>query len=92
MVEQQEIEQKTEIEMFKFLRDASKENRLSDDFFRKSNFKPMYSTRLDSDPLDSAEIYYKQRVDAKKLLGLLRDTFSPMNIAKSAVQNIISTV
>ena len=69
MVEQQEIERKTEIEMFKFLRDASKENRLSDDFFRKSNFKPMYSTRLDSDPLDSAEIYYKQRVDAKKLLG-----------------------
>ena len=29
----------------------------------------MYSTRLDSDPLDSAEIYYRQRVDAKKLLG-----------------------
>jgi len=30
--------------------------------------------------------------DAKKLLALIRDTFSPMNIAKSAVQNIISTV
>ncbi|WP_032514201.1 MULTISPECIES: ABC1 kinase family protein [Prochlorococcus] len=30
--------------------------------------------------------------DAKKLLGLIRDTFSPLNIAKSAVQNIISTV
>ncbi len=30
--------------------------------------------------------------DAKKLLGLLRDTFSPFNIAKSAVQNIISPV
>jgi len=28
--------------------------------------------------------------DAKKLLGLIRDTFSPLNIAKSAVQNIIS--
>ena len=30
--------------------------------------------------------------DAKKLIGLIRDTFSPLNIAKSAVQNIISTV
>jgi len=30
--------------------------------------------------------------DAKKLLALIRDTFSPLNIAKSAVQNIISTV
>ncbi len=30
--------------------------------------------------------------DAKKLLNLIRDTFSPLNIAKSAVQNIISTV
>jgi len=30
--------------------------------------------------------------DAKKLLSLIRDTFSPLNIAKSAVQNIISTV
>ena len=30
--------------------------------------------------------------DAKKLLALIRDTFSPLNIAKSAVKNIISTV
>ena len=30
--------------------------------------------------------------DAEKLLGLIRDTFSPLNIAKSAVQNIISPV
>ena len=30
--------------------------------------------------------------DAKKLLALIRDTFSPLNIAKSAVQNFISTV
>ena len=30
--------------------------------------------------------------DAKKLLVLVRDTFSPLNMAKSAVQNIISTV
>jgi len=30
--------------------------------------------------------------DAKKLLALIRDTFSPLNIAKSAMQNIISTV
>ena len=30
--------------------------------------------------------------DVKKLLALIRDTFSPLNIAKSAVQNIISTV
>jgi len=30
--------------------------------------------------------------DAKKLLALIRDTFSPLNFAKSAVQNIISTV
>jgi predicted unusual protein kinase regulating ubiquinone biosynthesis (AarF/ABC1/UbiB family) len=30
--------------------------------------------------------------DAKKLLGLIKDTFSPLNIAKSAVQNIISPV
>jgi len=30
--------------------------------------------------------------DAKKLFALIRDTFSPLNIAKSAVQNIISTV
>jgi len=30
--------------------------------------------------------------DAKKLLALIKDTFSPLNIAKSAVQNIISTV
>ncbi len=30
--------------------------------------------------------------DAKKLVGLIRDTFSPLNIAKSAVQNIISPV
>ena len=29
--------------------------------------------------------------DAKKLLGLIRDNFSPLNIAKSAVQNIISS-
>ena len=28
--------------------------------------------------------------DAKKLLILIRDTFSPLNIAKSAVQNIVS--
>ncbi len=28
--------------------------------------------------------------DAKKLLGLIRDTFSPLNIAKSAVKNIIT--
>jgi predicted unusual protein kinase regulating ubiquinone biosynthesis (AarF/ABC1/UbiB family) len=30
--------------------------------------------------------------DARKLLTLIRDTFSPLNIAKSAVQKIISTV
>ena len=30
--------------------------------------------------------------DVKKLLSLIRDTFSPVKIAKSAVQNIISTV
>ena len=30
--------------------------------------------------------------DAKKLLALIRNTFSPLNIAKSAVQNLISTV
>ena len=30
--------------------------------------------------------------DAKKLLDLIRDTFSPLNIAKSAVQNLISPV
>ena len=30
--------------------------------------------------------------DAKKLLTLIRDTFSPINIARSAVQNIISPV
>ena len=30
--------------------------------------------------------------DVKKLLGLIRATFSPLNIAKSAVQNIISPV
>ena len=30
--------------------------------------------------------------DAKKLFSLIRDTFSPLNIAKSAVQNFISTV
>ena len=30
--------------------------------------------------------------DAKKLLGLIRDTFSPFNIAKSAVQNLISPI
>jgi predicted unusual protein kinase regulating ubiquinone biosynthesis (AarF/ABC1/UbiB family) len=30
--------------------------------------------------------------DAKKLLSLIKDTFSPLNIAKSAVQNIISPV
>ncbi len=30
--------------------------------------------------------------DAKKLLSLIRDIFSPLNIAKSAVQNIISPV
>ena len=30
--------------------------------------------------------------DAKKLLNLIRSTFSPLNIAKSAVQNIFSTV
>ncbi len=30
--------------------------------------------------------------DAKKLLSLIRDTFNPLNIAKSAVQNIISPV
>jgi len=30
--------------------------------------------------------------DVKKLLALIRDTFSPLNIAKSAVQNIFSTV
>ena len=29
--------------------------------------------------------------DAKKLITLMRNTFSPINIAKSAVQNIIST-
>ncbi len=29
--------------------------------------------------------------DAKKLLNLIKDTFSPLNIAKSAIQNIIST-
>ena len=30
--------------------------------------------------------------DAKKLLILIRDTFSPLNIAKSAVQKIITPV
>ncbi len=30
--------------------------------------------------------------DAKKLVGLIRDTFSPLNIARSAVQNIIAPV
>ena len=30
--------------------------------------------------------------DVKKLLSLIRDTFSPLNIARSAVQNIISPV
>ena len=69
MIEQQELEHKLEVEMFTFLRDAMKENRLSDDFFRKSGYKPMLATRLDIDPLDSASYYYRQRIDAKKLLG-----------------------
>lgn len=69
MIEQQELEHKMEVEMFKFLRDAMKENRLSDDFFRKSGYKPMLTTRIDNDPLDSATYYYRQRIDAKKLLG-----------------------
>ena len=69
MVEQQELEHKLEVEMFTFLRDAMKENRLSDDFFRKSGYKPTLATRLDIDPLDSASYYYRQRIDAKKLLG-----------------------
>jgi len=30
--------------------------------------------------------------DARKLLSLIRETFNPLRIAKSAVQNIISTV
>ena len=30
--------------------------------------------------------------EAKKLIGLIRDTFSPLNIARSAVQNIIAPV
>ena len=30
--------------------------------------------------------------DAKKFIRLIRDTFSPLNIAKSAFQNIISPV
>jgi len=30
--------------------------------------------------------------DAKKLLALIRDTFNPLNLAKSAVQNIITPV
>ena len=30
--------------------------------------------------------------DAKKLVSLIRDTFSPLNIARSALQNIISPV
>ena len=30
--------------------------------------------------------------DAKKLLVLIRDTFIPFNIAKSAVQNLISPI
>tara|TARA_B100000886_G_scaffold338334_1_gene300948 strand:- start:1360 stop:1839 length:480 start_codon:yes stop_codon:yes gene_type:complete len=30
--------------------------------------------------------------DVKKLIGLIRDTFSPLNIAKSAFQKIISPV
>jgi len=30
--------------------------------------------------------------DAKKLISIISDTFSPLNIAKSAVQNLISTV
>ena len=30
--------------------------------------------------------------DAKRLIGLIRDTFSPINIAKSAVQKIITSV
>ena len=33
-----------------------------------------------------------QAVEAKKLISLISDTFSPLNIAKSAMQNIISTV
>ena len=30
--------------------------------------------------------------DAKKLLGLIRETFGPLNFAKSAIQKIISPV
>ena len=30
--------------------------------------------------------------DAKRLLSLIKDTFSPLNIAKSAVKNFISPV
>lgn len=66
--EGERLEQKAEVEMLKFIRDAYKGNRLKDDFFRTSGYIPKrYSVGVD--PMESAQFYYKNLRDAKNYFG-----------------------
>ena len=64
----EKLQQKAEVEMLKFIRDAYKGNRLKDDFFRTSGYIPKrYSVGVD--PMESAQFYYKNLRDAKNYFG-----------------------
>jgi hypothetical protein len=66
--EGEKLEQKAEVEMFKFIRDAYKGNKLKEDFFRTSGYIPKkYSVSVD--PMESAQYYYKNLKSAKNYFG-----------------------
>ena len=64
----EKLQQKAEVEMLKFIRDAYKGNRLKDDFFRTSGYIPK-KTLSSQDPMESAQFYYKNKRDAKNYFG-----------------------
>ena len=69
-----------DIDMFKILRDANNNNALNENFYKQSTQK--LASNVDfADPLDRAENYYKQVVEAKKYFGDEFDKLTPDEIS-----------
>ena len=90
----EKLERKAEVEMFKFIRDAYKGNRLKEDFFRTSGYIPKKDL-ITQDPMESAEYYYKNLKSAKNYFGKDYDNLrklSTEDLEKFTNNNLTGTV
>jgi hypothetical protein len=90
----EKLERKAEVEMFKFIRDAYKGNRLKEDFFRTSGYIPKKDI-ITKDPMESAEYYYQNLKSAKNYFGKDYDNLrklSTEDLEKLTNNNLTGTV